>query len=104
MGDTALVEETEKRIGSHKGVLGFIVLNTDGIALRSTFDNDTTVQYAALVSRYVEKCRMCVKRMNGEDELEFVRIRSAKHEIMIAPDFAGGSDYYLVTVQNPTTE
>ena len=104
MGDTALVEDTEKRLRSHKGVHGFLVMNGDGIAIRSSMDNPETVHYAALVSRYVEKCRSCVKRLDGDDELDFIRIRSIKHEIMVAPDFSGSTDYFLVVVQNPTTE
>lgn len=104
MGDTALVEETEKRLRSHKGVHGFLVMNGDGIAIRSSLDTSETVHYAALVSRYVEKTRSCVKKLDGEDELDFIRIRSAKHEIMIASDFNGGTDYLLVVVQDPTTD
>ena len=80
-----------------------MVTNGDGIAIRSTLGNDETVHYTALVSRYVEKCRACVRKLDGEDELEFVRIRSAKHEIMIAPDFGGGTEYYLIVIQSPST-
>lgn len=104
MADTALVEETEKRLRSHKGVQGLIVLNGDGIAIRSTMDNADTVKYAALVSRYVEKTRTYIKKLCSEDDLDFVRIRCSKYEVMIAPDFTVGSDYCLVVVQNPTTE
>lgn len=104
MADPALVEETEKRLRSQKGVHGFLVLNGDGIAIRSSMQNAETVHYAALVSRFVEKSRSCIKRLDGDDELNFVRIRSQKHEIMVAPDFGGNTDYYLVVVQDPTTE
>jgi dynein light chain roadblock-type len=104
MADTALVEETEKRLRSHKGVQGFLVLNGDGIAIRSTMDNDQTVQYAALVSRYVAKTRTYVKKLCSDDELDCIRIRCTKYEIVIAPDFTGGTEYHLVVVQNPTTE
>jgi dynein light chain roadblock-type len=48
MGDIAAVDETFKRLQSHKGVLGAIVVNSEGIPIRTTFDNDLTVQYAAL--------------------------------------------------------
>lgn len=51
MADPALVEETEKRLRSQKGVHGFLVLNGDGIAIRSSMENAETVHYAALVSR-----------------------------------------------------
>jgi dynein light chain roadblock-type len=40
------VEETIKRISSHKGVIGLIVVNQEGIPIRTTLDNSTTVQYA----------------------------------------------------------
>mmetsp|Transcript_62838 Transcript_62838/g.199029 ORF Transcript_62838/g.199029 Transcript_62838/m.199029 type:complete len:195 (-) Transcript_62838:261-845(-) len=41
---SAEVEETFKRINSHKGVLGAIVVNYDGIAIRTTMDNAVTVR------------------------------------------------------------
>jgi dynein light chain roadblock-type len=104
IADTAFVEETEKRIRSHKGVAGFLVLNGDGIATRSTLSEEQTVQYAALVSRYVKKCRACTKTLSVNDELQMVRIRSATHEIMIAPDFSGGTEFIMVVIQDPTTQ
>ncbi len=101
MADIAAVEETFKRVQSHKGVLGVLVVNADGIAIRSTFDNDTTVAYASLVSFFTVKARGLVKQLDMENELKFVRVRSKKHEIMIAPEFEPGHEYYLVVVQDP---
>lgn len=103
MGDIAQVEETFKRLQSHKGVIGIIVINADGIAIRTTLDNDLTVQYAALVSHFTVKCRNAVRKLNSEDDLKFIRIRSKKHEIMIAPEFEKNQEYYLVVVQDPST-
>lgn len=40
------VEDTLKRIQSHKGVVGTIVVNNEGIPVKSTLDNTSTVQYA----------------------------------------------------------
>lgn len=34
MGDITVVEETLKRISSHKGVLGVIIISGDGIPIR----------------------------------------------------------------------
>jgi dynein light chain roadblock-type len=104
MADIAAVEETFKRIQSHKGVVGVLVINSEGIAVRTTFDNDLTVQYAALVSQFTVKARGVVKNLDPEDELKFVRIRSKKHEIMIAPEFDRTCEYYLVVVQDPSTD
>jgi dynein light chain roadblock-type len=104
MADVAAVEETFKRIQSHKGVIGVLVLNSDGIAIRTTFDNELTVQYAALVSQFTVKARGVVKSLEADNELKFLRIRSRKHEIMIAPEFDRNQEYYLVVVQDPSPQ
>ncbi len=104
MAEVAAVEDSLKRIQSHKGVLGTVVLNADGIAIRSTFDHETTVQYAALVSQFISKSRQVVKNLEPDNELHFVRIRSKKHEIMIAPEFEAGREYSLVVVQDPKAD
>ncbi len=38
-----------------------------------------------------------VRSLDDSDELAFLRVRSKKHEIMIAPD----KDYILVVIQVP---
>ena len=37
------VEETLKRLVGHKGVIGTIVVNNEGVPIKSTLDNATTV-------------------------------------------------------------
>ncbi|GBF97800.1 dynein light chain roadblock-type 2 [Raphidocelis subcapitata] len=103
MAEIAAVEETFKRLQSHRGVLGVLVVNGDGIAIRSTFDNETTVAYAALVSGFTVKARRAVRQLDADNELRFLRIRSRKHEIMVAPEFERG-EYALVVVQDPAAE
>ena len=74
---------------------------------RSTFENNVAVQYAALVSHFTSKARSAVKivsKNDPENELQFIRIRSKKHEIMIAPDFDKAHDYQLIVVQNSSTD
>lgn len=89
---------------SHTGVLGVVVVNVDGIAIKSTFDTELTTQYAALVSHFTTKSRSVVKKLDPENDLKFLRIRSKKHEIMIAPEFERNSEYYLVVVQDPSAK
>ena len=45
------VENCLKRIQGHKGVVGYIVLNQDGIPIKTTLDNSTTTQYAQLITQ-----------------------------------------------------
>lgn len=92
------VEETLKRIQSHKGVQGVIVINSEGIPIRTTLDNSTTVQYAGLLHSLAAQARNCVRDTDPQNDLTFLRVRSKKHEILVAPD----KDYMLIVIQSPT--
>jgi hypothetical protein len=48
-------------------------------------DNTTTVQYAGLISQLSDKARSVVRDLDPTNDLTFLRIRSRKHEIMVAP-------------------
>lgn len=89
MADVAAVEETVKRLASHKGVVGIAIVNGDGVPIRTTLDPELATQYAALVSQLVLKARYMVRELaaDGTDDLQFLRVRSKRHEIMIAPGF-----------------
>ncbi|XP_048209537.1 dynein light chain roadblock-type 1-like [Perognathus longimembris pacificus] len=94
----AEVEETLKRLQSQKGVQGIIVVNTEGIPMKSTMDNPTTTQYASLMHNFILKARSTVREIDPQNDLTFLRIRSKKNEIMVAPD----KDYFMIVIQNPT--
>ncbi|KAM9218837.1 dynein light chain roadblock-type 1-like isoform 3-T3 [Leptosomus discolor] len=81
----AEVEETLKRIQSQKGVQGIIVVNSEGIPIRSTMDNATTIQYVGLMHSFIIKARRAVREIDPQNDLTFLRIRSKKNEIMVAP-------------------
>ena len=91
------IDETIKRIQSHKGVKGVLIMNSDGIPIRSNLSPEETEIYAALISQLAIKASSVVRTLEDTDELSFLRIRSKKHEIMVAPD----KDYILVVIQNP---
>lgn len=173
------MEETLKRIQSHRGVEGIIIVNKDGITLKSTMDEAKTSEYAANVSQVrplrpsvvtpgarprptahsrrrqlAAKARSIVRTLDADvragragapcparcdcphcptltapapgprramqDDLSFLRIRSRKHELMVAPgewQAACGlstwltvaparpdAEYMLIVVQNPNVE
>lgn len=79
------MEETLKRLQSQKGVQGIIVVNTEGIPIKSTMDNPTTTQYASLMHNFILKARSTVREIDPQNDLTFLRIRSKKNEIMVAP-------------------
>ncbi|XP_017784071.1 PREDICTED: dynein light chain roadblock-type 2-like [Nicrophorus vespilloides] len=82
---------------THEGVVGIIVINSEGIPIKSTLDNTITVQYAGLISSLAEKSRSVVRDLDPSNDLLFIRIRSKKHEIMVAPD----KEFILLVVQTP---
>lgn len=91
------VEETLKRIQSHKGVQGVIIMNSEGIPIRSSLAADVTEHYTSMVSQLALKASSLVRTIDDSDELAFLRLRSKKQEIMIAPD----KDYCLIVIQHP---
>ncbi|KAI9184051.1 Dynein light chain roadblock-type 2 [Blastocladiella emersonii ATCC 22665] len=94
------VEETLKRLSAHKGVQGIVIVNSEGIPIRSTLDNSLTVQYSALITQLASKARSVVRDLDPQNDLTFLRIRSKKHEIMVAPD----KDYIMIVIQNPNEQ
>jgi len=88
-----------KRIQQQPGVQGTIIFNNDGIAIRTTLDNTTTVQYSGLLHSLTNKARSVIREIDPQNDLTFLRIRTKKTEFMLAPD----KDYNMVVIQNPTT-
>jgi len=92
------VEESFKRLLSHKGVLGLVVINSDGIPIKSTLDNALSVQYAGHMQLLVDKARTMIKDFDSNNDLSFIRLRTKKHELLIAPD----KEYALIVIQTPS--
>ncbi|KAI8098745.1 uncharacterized protein BX664DRAFT_319480 [Halteromyces radiatus] len=91
------MEETLKRISSRKGVKGVIIMNHAGQTIRTTMDTELTKQYAMQYSALVVQSQTTVTTLDEENELTFLRIRTKKHEVMIAPN----EEYVLLVIQNP---
>ncbi len=87
-----------KRLNSHKGVSGIIIVNNEGIPIRTTLDNQVTVQHSALITRIVAKAESGGKTLEPQNDLTFLRSRSTKHEIMVAPD----KEYIMIVLQVPS--
>lgn len=75
-----------------------MIVNNAGIPIRSTLDSTETQQYATLLAQLTAKSRSTVRDLDPSDDLTFLRIRTRKHEIMIAPD----KDYTMIVLQNPS--
>lgn len=79
-------EETIKRIKSHKGVQAVLIVNQEGVPIySSTNDEEFALDHAALISQLAAKAKSTIRTLDPTNDMTFLRIRSKKHEIMIAP-------------------
>jgi dynein light chain roadblock-type len=79
------------------GVLGTIVMTSDGVPIRSDFQQKDTDLYSSLVAHFVQRVKKALEELDGIGEPEIIRVRSKKHEMVIAPS---GNFIYLA-VQDP---
>ncbi|XP_037306775.2 dynein light chain roadblock-type 2-like [Pungitius pungitius] len=89
------VEETLKRIEANKDVIGTIVVNTEGIPIRTTLDNSTAVLYATLLCHLTMKARHTVRDVDPQNDICFLRMRTKKHDILVAPE----NNFLLIVIQ-----
>lgn len=81
------IEERLKKFLAYPGVKATIVINHEGIPIKSSLtDNAVAVQYAALVTRLTEKLRAVIKEMDASNDFRWIRIRTVKEEIVVAPE------------------
>lgn len=62
----------------------FIIISK-GIPIRSNLDTSLTQQYAALIKSLSDKARSAIRDIDPTNELVFFRMRTKKHEILVAP-------------------
>jgi dynein light chain roadblock-type len=95
------IEETLTRIKSHKGVEGILIMNkVTGMIIKSTLTEDQSKTHASFISSLSERCDLMIPTLEDEDhddELQFLRIRTRKKEIMVATE----GEFLLVVIQNP---
>lgn len=77
-----------------------VITNSSGVPIRSTLDATQTQKYAAMISELSIKTRSTVRDIDPTNDLTFIRVRTKKHEIMIAPD----KDFIMIVIQNPNPD
>lgn len=88
------------RIKTHKGIKGIIISHYNGVAVKTTMNWTDTLTYTSLLSGLILTAKAKVKDLDSTNELVFLRVRSKKYEIMVAPD----KEYFLIVIQNPDEE
>ncbi|XP_016994138.1 dynein light chain roadblock-type 2 [Drosophila takahashii] len=94
---SAEVEELLKRFQSMKNIIGIVVVDNDGIPIKTTLEYNQTLHYAALMQTVREKARQVVLDMDATNEFTFLRLRTLQHELMLCPQ----EDYFIMVLQSP---
>ena len=77
-----------------------MIVNSKGIALKTTMNRDDTIEYGSLIAQFTNKSITYIDSLHKGQEVNFIRIRSKKHEIMIAPE----KEFSLIVIQNPSND
>uniref|UniRef100_A0A3Q3F3Y1 Dynein light chain roadblock-type 2 n=1 Tax=Labrus bergylta TaxID=56723 RepID=A0A3Q3F3Y1_9LABR len=64
--------------------IGIIVVNAEGIPIRSTLDNSNTRRYAEPLRQIAMMARSTVRDIDPQNDLRFLRIRTKDYQILVA--------------------
>lgn len=92
------VEETLQRIKSNGSVQGYIIINFEGAIIKSTYSAEKKEEGEMIAKHYHQLClkaKSIIRDLDPINDLTFLRLKTKKNEIMIAPD----KDFILIVVQ-----
>uniref|UniRef100_A0A3Q2VCT9 Dynein light chain roadblock-type 2 n=2 Tax=Haplochromini TaxID=319058 RepID=A0A3Q2VCT9_HAPBU len=89
------VEAQMKRIEATKGVIGTLVVDPDGVPIRSTLDQSMTLQYAGQLRQLVVLARSAVRDIDPQNDLSALRVRSKSNEIIVVTE----NNYLVIGIQ-----
>ncbi|OQR93377.1 hypothetical protein THRCLA_08457 [Thraustotheca clavata] len=98
------VEETLERIKNHKGVEGYVIADKNGAVLRRHphMDIASAERYSSFMKELTTKARGVVRDLNPKNDLQYLRIRLKKFEILVAHE----KEFLVIVIQkwspNPT--
>ena len=58
------------------------------------------MEYGSVINGFLTTAQNTLKSLHADEEINFIRIRSLKHEIMIAPE----KEFSLIVLQNPSND
>ncbi|EUR71945.1 hypothetical protein PFBG_02971 [Plasmodium falciparum 7G8] len=59
-------EEILNRIKNHKGVIGILVVNSEGLIIKSTFDQQQSDLHASLLTQLSKKARDVIRELDPQ--------------------------------------
>lgn len=97
------VLEHVKRLQQHAGVVGVLMVNAQGAVVYTTLKEDEAIRYATFARNLVDTTSSELTNLypnNSSGDLALLRVRTIKHEVMIARE----REFLLVAIQTPATQ
>lgn len=98
------IDEMISRIEKQRGVMGLMVFDKSGVAIKSNLDEGQTNIWACRVAELKRQAKSVGKSISLSDtsrnKMTLLRIRSTKYEVMIAPE----NDHILVSIHQQVNE
>ncbi|KAG0578429.1 hypothetical protein M758_4G019900 [Ceratodon purpureus] len=80
------VETALKRILDLEDVIGLLLIDQDGSVLRNTLPEEHAKKYVMEIPSLTIMCRSAAREIEPKDELQMLRIKSRKHEMIVVVD------------------
>ncbi|KAH8413304.1 hypothetical protein KR009_009961 [Drosophila setifemur] len=90
------VQVTFDRLVQLPGVNGAILLDPNGLPMRSSLAQATTQVYANKLNPLVTMARKLVHDLDPADELSYVRLRTRQQELMVASE----NSHTIIVIQD----
>lgn len=94
------IEEMVNRIARHKGVIGVMVFNNDGVAIKSNLDETQTILWAGLVGQVIKSAGAVGSSFEEGVNFTMLRVRTERHEVLISPE----EDHVMVSIHQQVNE
>ena len=81
-------------------MLGCVIVDDEGETLRTTMNAEDTERHVANLPNLAEMARSMVRDLDPLNDLEFLRVRTKNHEIMVSSN----AEFTLIVIQDPHYE
>ncbi|XP_017000059.2 dynein light chain roadblock-type 2 [Drosophila takahashii] len=93
---TSNVQATFERLLLLPGVIGAVLVDGDGVPVRTNLPENAAQMYANRMRPLVTLARSMVNDMETGDQLSYVRLRTRRQEVMVATE----NEHTIILIQD----
>jgi len=99
----ALIEETIERLSFVHGVQGVLIVDRDGLVIRTTLPTSDAARYASNMLPLLERAQQVAESIEGpKSELRMLCVRTRKHEMLLCTERS--MLFSILILQDPNAE